>query len=87
MLKAFKLVLDTYIQAARLPRNGEFSDVSVLEVISAKEAQTLNSTLVNFLDSVPVKVHKLKGGKKCIPKYPSLIYEKTGGERREEALI
>lgn len=88
MLKAVKMVLDTCIQAALLPRNGEFSNVSVLEVIPAMEAQTSNSALVTSLDSLTAKVHKLKGGKKKnIPKYPSLIYEETGGEGREEALI
>lgn len=60
MLKAFKLVLDTCLQAVLLPSSREFSDVSVLEVISSMEVQTLNSALVNLLDSLTAKVHKLK---------------------------
>lgn len=60
VLKAFKLVLDTCIQAVLMLSNGEFSDVSALEVLSSMEIQTLNSALVNLLDSLTEKVHKLK---------------------------
>lgn len=57
-----------------MPRNGEFSDVSVIEVISSMEAEGLNSTLVNLLDSLTEKVHKLKGGRKEKYSLISLTY-------------
>lgn len=66
MLKADKMVLDTCIQAALLPRNGEFSNVSVLEVIPAMEAQTLNSASSPCLTVLQQKFINWKGRKRKI---------------------